>query len=49
MFSPDDLTPVFVALPYVAATAKGAFRSPLAPPLAGGKPRWCAYLPWFCR
>ena len=47
MFSPDDLTPALIALPYLAATAKftiGIFR----PRLLASRPGWCNYLPWFC-
>lgn len=50
MFSPDDLTPALVALPYVTATAKNTYkRSGLSQRLLSTKPAWCNYLPWFCR
>ena len=49
MFSPDDLTPALVALPYVTYTTRTLVRSSLSRRLLGVRPGWCNYLPWFCR
>ena len=48
MFSPDDLTPALIALPYVAFTVKSTLRSSLRLRVLA-KPPYCKYLPWFCR
>ena len=48
MFSPDDLTPVLIAVPYVAATVRGTVKSSLRHRLLAAKPAYCRYLPWFC-
>lgn len=49
MFSPDDLTPVLIAVPYAAATVRGTVKGSLRQRLLAAKPGWCNYLPWLCR
>ena len=50
MFSPDDLTPVLIAVPYVAATVRGTVKGSLRQRLlAYTPPAYCRSLPWLCR
>lgn len=48
MFSPDDLAPALIALPYVTFAARNTFRGSLRLRLLASRPGYCRYLPWFC-
>ena len=48
MFSPDDLTPALIALPYVTYTAKSYVKSSMRGQLLASRPGFCRWLPWFC-
>ena len=48
MFSPDDLTPALIALPYVAFTVKSAVRSSLRLRLLASRPAYCRFFPFLC-
>ncbi|MDO5735538.1 MAG: hypothetical protein Q4P15_03595 [Propionibacteriaceae bacterium] len=48
MFSPDDLTPALIALPYVAFTMKSVLRSSLRLRALYVRPGYCRYLPFLC-
>ncbi len=48
MFSPDDLTPILIAVPYVAATVRGTVTGSLRQRLLAARPGYCNYLPWLC-
>ena len=49
MFSPDDLTPALIAVPYVTTTIKRTVVGSARYRLLAAKPGWCNYFPWFCR
>lgn len=48
MFSPDDLTPALVALPYVTYTTKSLVKSSIGSRLLASRAYYCRWLPWFC-
>lgn len=49
MFSPDDLTPALIALPYVTYSAKRVVKSSaLRGQILATRPGFCRWFPYFC-
>ncbi len=48
MFSPDDLTPALVALPYVTYATKSLVKRSIGSRLLATRPAYCRWFPFFC-